>query len=297
MDVSIIILNYNTFDLTCQCIESVRKFTHDLTFEIILVDNASKECSPDLFLEKFPDIVLIKSLVNTGFTGGNNLGLELAKGDYVLLLNSDVVLTENSILKCYNKLKNDSKIGVITCKLLYPNGIIQNQCQRFPSIFRTWIELLRIQKIMPERMRAKVMLNGFFDHLTNTDSDSIWGTFFMFPAKLLYEFQGKKLPVAFFMYAEDLLWCYTIKKLGCRVFYFADTSVIHYSKGSSAEPDANLRQQNEFDFVSEYYGKLYARVLALSRGLLFKSHIGNKTSKEIASIYFTLFSKGRTSSK
>ncbi len=150
---------------------------------------------------------------------------------------------------------------------------------------------------MPKKTRAKVMLNGFFDHLSSIDSDSVWGTFFMFPAKLLTQFPEKKLPVAFFMYAEDLLWCYTIKKLGYRIYYFADTSVIHFSKGSSSSADNNLRQNNEFDFVAKYYGKVYARILALSKGLLFKSHIGNKTSQEIASVYFTLFSKGSTSSK
>lgn len=297
MDVSIIILNYNTFDLTCQCIDSVIKFTQDTNYEIILVDNASTECSPDLFLQKYPNIKLIKSPVNSGFTGGNNLGLTPATGDYVLLVNSDVLLTENSVLKCITTLKNDNSIGVVTCKLKYPNGGIQNQCQRFPSILRTWIELFRIHKIMPRQMRAKVMLNGFFDHNANMDSDSVWGTFFMFPAKLLNKLPDKKLPVAFFMYAEDLLWCFMIKKLGYRVYYLADTSVIHISKGSSAVPDASLRQQNEFDFVAKYYGKLYARIFALSKGLLFKSHVGNEVSQEISGIYFTLFRVGKTSSK
>ena len=297
MDVSIVILNYNTFDLTGQCLESVVKYTRDVSYEIILVDNASIECSPDKFLDKFPQLKLVKSPVNTGFTGGNNLGLEKAEGDYILLMNSDVILTENSILKCVNELKKDNTIGVVTCKLLYPNGGIQNQCQRFPSILRTWVELLRIHKLMPEKIRARIMLNGFFDHLSNMDSDSVWGTFFMFPAKLLSQFPNKRLPEAFFMYAEDLLWCYLIKKNGHRVYYLADTSVIHYSKGSSSVPDANLRQNNEFDFVAKYYGKLYARIFALSKGLLFTSHIGNKTSKEIAGIYFTLFRRGKTSSR
>ncbi len=223
--------------------------------------------------------------------------MEKATGEYILLLNSDVVLTENSTQICLENLKSDKTIGVITCKLKYPDGGIQRQCQRFPSISRTWIELLRIHKIMPAKMQAKVMLNGFFDHLTNIDSDSVWGTFFMFPVKLLEQFQERKLPVAFFMYAEDLLWCYKIKKLGYRIYYLADTSVIHYSKGSSAVPDSNLRQNNEYDFVSKNYGNTYARLFALSRGLLFCTHLGNKISKDIAAGYFALFRRGRISSK
>ena len=76
MQLSIIIINYNTFQLTCNCIQSIKDKLHDLTYEIILVDNASSECDPNLFLEKFPEIKLIISPTNTGFSGGNNIGIE-----------------------------------------------------------------------------------------------------------------------------------------------------------------------------------------------------------------------------
>src|ERR1700756_1714891 len=107
MDVSIIIVNYNTFDLTCKCISTVIQCTKGIFYEIILVDNASVECDADLFLQKFPTIRLIKSTTNLGFTGGNNLGIENSGGKYILLLNSDTELTEDSISKCYDLIRKD----------------------------------------------------------------------------------------------------------------------------------------------------------------------------------------------
>jgi GT2 family glycosyltransferase len=96
MELSVIIINYNTFRLTSNCIRSLREKLTGVEYEIILIDNASTECDPELFSEKFPFIRLIKSKENTGFTGGNNLGVAAAQGKYLLLLNSDTELINNA---------------------------------------------------------------------------------------------------------------------------------------------------------------------------------------------------------
>src|SRR5690349_21603761 len=97
MDVSIVIINYNTFELTCKCIASIIEKTRQVSYEIILVDNASVECKADLFLEKYPQIVLIKNSHNQGFAGGNNTGILAARGQVILLLNSDTELVNNAV--------------------------------------------------------------------------------------------------------------------------------------------------------------------------------------------------------
>ena len=293
MDVSIIIINYNTFGLTSSCINSIIEHTQGCTYEIILVDNASVECSADLFLQKFPKVKLIKSPKNLGFTGGNNLGIEIATGDYLLLLNSDVVLTEDSISSCLKILKNNDTIGIISCMLKYPNGSIQRQCQRFPSIMLTTIELLRIHKLIPQPTRGKLMGNGFSDHLESTYSDSVWGTFFMFPNKILEKLEHKKLPGDYFMYAEDMLWCYIIKKMGYTVYYNANTSVIHYSGASASTSVLKFKHQNEYSFILKYYGLFYARVLVLLRYILYATNGNKDYAKEISRIYWELFINGR----
>ena len=102
IELSVIIINYNTFALTNKCIETIYQFTKGVEFEIILVDNASAECDADLFKKNFPDITLIKSTTNLGFSGGNNLGIQQASGEYILLLNSDIELTVKSSMSPIN---------------------------------------------------------------------------------------------------------------------------------------------------------------------------------------------------
>ncbi len=269
------------------------QFTKDCSYEIILVDNASAECSPDLFVEKFPTLKLIKSSVNSGFTGGNNLGIETSKGDNILLLNSDIVLTEDSISKCLKVLKSNEKNGLVTCMLKYPDGTIQKQCQRFPSVLRTIIELFRIHKLIPQPKRGMMMGNGFFDHLTSIYCDSVWGAFFMFPRKVLEGFENKKLPGDFFMYVEDLLWCYIIRKMDYLIHYNADTSVIHHLGASSSQSVLKLKHQNEYTFIVKYYGWLYAKTYALLRSMLYATAFDREYAAEISGVYFNLFIKGK----
>ena len=124
--VSIIIINYNTYQLTYNCIQSIYDKCHGLDYEIILVDNSSNECNPDVFLEKFPNIVLVKSRENAGFSKGNNLGIEKAIGQYILLLNSDTVLVNDAVSICYEYLHSHATVGVVTTKLIFPDGRIQS---------------------------------------------------------------------------------------------------------------------------------------------------------------------------
>jgi GT2 family glycosyltransferase len=294
VDVSIIIVNYNTYQYTCKCIESVIKYTKGLSYEIILVDNASTECDPAKFTQAFPDIQLIVSPDNKGFTGGNNLGIKRAKGDFILLLNSDTELTENSIATCFTFLKEHGDVGVVSCKLLFPDGTVQKQCQRFPSIGRTYIELCRLHKLMPQAMRGRVMQRNFFDHLSSIYTDSVWGAFFMFPPKVLDNFEGKVLPGDIFMYAEDLLWCLLIKRSGCKIYYDAETSVIHHLGVSSRSDTLQFKHQNEYDIMVKYYGKPYAKVLMLLRWKLYSTQLSNWAYyKPMRIISWNLLSKGR----
>ena len=133
---SIIIINYNTFELTCKCIESVLTHTKELDFEIVLLDNASTENVPGTFKERFPNIQFIQCETNLGFSKGNNLAIQSCKGEVILLLNSDTEVIDDSISESYRELMADTNIGALTCKLIYPNGTVQHNCQSFPSFFK-----------------------------------------------------------------------------------------------------------------------------------------------------------------
>src|SRR5881394_3096476 len=143
MQFSIIIINYNTFNLTSDCIRSVILFTKDVDYEIILVDNASVERDPEHFLKEFPGIILIKSPGNGGFAYGNNLGIGKASGEYILLLNSDTILQEDSISKSLNYLRNYKNAGVLGCRMTFIDGSIQYTARKFRSISWELLDLFR----------------------------------------------------------------------------------------------------------------------------------------------------------
>lgn len=232
--VSIIIVNYNTFSFTCNCIRSVIAFTKGISYEIILVDNASTETDPGKFLTEFPGIKLIRSSINGGFAHGNNLGIEKASGEFILLLNSDTVLQEDSISKSVSFMEQNKDIGVLGCRLIFPGGEVQHTVRRFKSIGWELLNLFRfILLMMPYEKRAKRMLGKYFHYDTDIECDWISGAFFMVPKRIIDQLPGKKLDERFFMYGEDQIWCEQIRKLGFKIFFFSGTTVIHIHSGST----------------------------------------------------------------
>lgn len=257
--VSVIIVNYNTFRLSSDCIRSVLKFTKQLSCEIVLVDNGSTECPAENFLAEFPEIILVRSEKNLGFAGGNNLGIARSKGETILLLNSDTELKDDAISSCYSKLMADPSIGVLSCRLEFPDGTVQRQCQRFPSVKREFLKTSRLIRFFSEKKRAAYFLGPWFDNRSSVYPDWIWGAFFFFRRNLLDIFPGKKLPETYFMYGEDIEWCYLVRKSGKSVFYFADAVVVHHMGGSSPERKVREMFVNEKDFILRYYGPSFWR--------------------------------------
>lgn len=234
MKVSVIIINYNTFALTRNCIRSVIEHTLAVECEIILVDNASTEDNPDKFLLEFPQIILIKSPRNGGFAYGNNLGIGRASGEYILLLNSDTVLFEDSISKSVSFMEGRNDIGVLGCRMVFENGEIQYSVRPFKSIGWELLNVFRfIPFLMPYKKRAKLMQGKYFRHDTNMECDWVGGAFFMMPRRVIDQLPGKKLDDRFFMYGEDQLWCEQIRELGYKIMFFAGTTIIHINSGST----------------------------------------------------------------
>lgn len=234
MVASIIILNYNTFALTSECIRSVIVQTKKVAYEVILVDNASTQCNADEFLQEFPNIKLIKSQTNGGFAYGNNLGIKESIGDYILLLNSDTILQEDSIGKCIDFLHSQKSIGVLGCRMTYSDGKIQNTARKFRSISWELLDLFRfIPLFMPYKQRAKLMLGKYFHHNEVIEAEWLNGAFFLFPRNIMNELPDKKLDDRFFMYGEDQLWCEQIKNMGYRNIFYPNTTIIHINSGST----------------------------------------------------------------
>lgn len=241
MPVSVVIVNYNTFQITCNCIESVIKHTHSVPYEIIVVDNASTKDNADDFIKKHPSVKLIKSSENGGFAKGNNLGIMHAAGDVILLLNSDTILTEDSISISANKLAELPDAGFITCKLVYEDGTYQHNARASRSIRNELLDIARpVLMLMPYKQRATLMLNQHFRGDFDTRCDWVSGAYMMFKKTLLNVLPDNKLDERFFMYGEDELWCLQAMKAGHINYYIKDTTVIHIANAST-EPDKQQR--------------------------------------------------------
>ncbi len=252
--VSIIILNYNTFELTCQCINSVYYQTKGVKFEVVLVDNASTECNPDKFLEKFPQIKLVKNSENRGFSRGCNDGIIHAKGDFILLLNSDTVLLNDAVSIVYNFLNNNSSVGIATCRLENKDRSPQNSCQRFPSKKLALCERLRIHKFFNKQKRGKIWFGPYFNYTETAFPDWVWGTFFMFPKNILQHFPENKLTETFWMYMEDMEWCWLTRKAGYKVAFIPDGRVLHFGGGAVHSDQASEMIKNNYNqFIRRYY--------------------------------------------
>ncbi len=240
--VSVIIINYNTFQLTCDCIRTVQSFTKDVAYEIVLVDNASTIDSPDDFLVQFPDIKLVKNPVNGGFAQGNNLGIAHSSGDIILLLNSDTLLHDDCISKAATFLQNaGNDIGVVSAHLTYNDGKYQHNARAFRSIRNELLDLFRpLLLLIPYRRRAKLMLNQYFKGDFDTNCDWVSGAFFMFRREALNALPDKQLDERFFMYGEDQLWCYQLACAGYKSYFLSDVRLIHIANAST-EPAKQLK--------------------------------------------------------
>ena len=257
MQLSIIIINYNTFTLTSNCIQSIHDKMKEVDYEIILVDNASVECDPNLFKKQFPEINLVISNTNTGFAGGNNLGLEYATGEYILLLNSDTELINNAPKICLDHLLANKETGLATCQLSYPNGSIQHNCRRFRTIGWELLEIFPFYKFLSKQKRAALMLHHYFDHQTFANCDWVWGTFMLFPKSIIQQLPHKKLSEDFFMYCEDVLWCWEIKQLGYQIHFLPEAKVMHIHKGSSSKEKQKKVQLTSINNHAKFMKKFY----------------------------------------
>ena len=266
--VSIIIINYDKVNLTIECIKSIYAKTISIKFEIIVVDNASPTECPDILLTKFPDIQLIKSSNNLGFAGGNNLGLKHTKGNQILLLNNDTILENDAVSICSNYLDSHQDCAVVGPKIFnFSDNNIQHNCQRFPSPTWNIIEFLRIQKLLTPNQRGKLLFGSFFNHDEEANPDWLWGTFFMFPKKVLDNFNLGKLPDTFFMYFEDMQWCLELNRKGLKTAFEPKAKIRHHMKGSQGNKK-QMMVENQKKFLKLYFPWWYRELLRFTDFLL-----------------------------
>lgn len=248
MDVSIIIVNYNTRELLKQVIESIKATVKRVEYEIIVVDNASKDGSVEMVRESFPKILLIDNSENLGFSKANNIGIKRSSGRYVLILNSDTVMVDNCIEDCVNYMDRDSSIGALGCKIVLRDGTLDKACKRgFPTPEASLFYMLKLDKLYPNSERfGKYNLTYLSEDEIN-EVDSLVGAFMMVKREAINKVG--LLDEDFFMYGEDIDWCYRIKEAGYKNIYYPKAKIIHYKRESS--------KKRRFMTIYEFHRAMY----------------------------------------
>ncbi len=230
---SIIIVNYNVKEFILNLLQSISSAAKDLSYQVLIVDNASDDGSVEVIKEKFPSVNLIVNTKNVGFGKANNQALAKAKGDYILLLNPDTIVKEDTFENLFKFFEANADAGMATCKVLNPDGTLQLACRRsFPGPWTSFTKVTGLSSLFPNnKLFAKYNLT-YLDENQSYEVDAISGSFMMM-RKEVYEKVGGFDP-EFFMYGEDLDLCYRIQKSGYKVYYVHTTEIIHY-KGESTK--------------------------------------------------------------
>ena len=192
VDISIIIVNFKTYELTKQTIESIIKNAKNISYEIILVDNASSDESIETLEIDFDTqvkrklIKIIKNNQNLGFSKANNIGMKASKGDYILTLNSDTVIIEDCIEKCLNYIKYDEGIGALGCRVLLPDGKLDKPCKRgFPTPKASLFYMLKLDKLFPKEESFGAYNLTYLSEDEINEVDSLVGAFMLVPRAVI----------------------------------------------------------------------------------------------------------------
>ena len=257
MDLSVVIVNYQTFELTKNTINSIFQYSYPFSLEIIVVDNASGDDSLSRLKDYFEDrVMFIDSSENNGFAAGNNQALKIAKGKHVLLLNSDTIVLENTLENIYNYMEEHTDVGATGCRVVLENGDLDKACKRsFPNVKNSFFRLFHI----PTNSKDD---NYNLDDLPDGEVyeiDCLTGAF-MFVRKETLDEVGF-LDETFFMYGEDIDLCFRIKNAGWKIVYYGKSKIMHLKGASSKKQKSKL--------IYEFYRAMY---------IYYKKHHANESS-------------------
>jgi len=233
MQLSIIIVNYNVKHFLLQCLQSVQKAIAGIAAEVFVVDNASSDGSVEMLKEKFPWVHLIANSENVGFSCANNQAIKLAKGDFVLLLNPDTLVEEDTFLKCMDFMNETPDAGALGVKMINGNGEFLPESKRalpIPSV--AFYKIFGLSKLFPQSKRFGSYHLTYLDNNKTQSVEVLSGAFMFIREKVLDEIG--LLDETFFMYGEDIDLSYRIIKAGYKNYYLPDTKIIHY-KGESTK--------------------------------------------------------------
>ena len=272
--------------MSIEALNSLFATQGDFTLEVFVVDNASKDNSAQIIKNAFPDITLIENKVNVGFGRANNQVLDLVKGDFVLLLNTDAFVEVDTLRKTVEYMLTQPRCGILGVKLLSRDGDLQPSCRYFPTPFNIFANRVGLNRILPN---IKLVDDENWDPTITQACDWVPGCYYLIRKQVIDQ-QGLFDPI-YFLYYEEVDHCFTVKKAGWQVTYFSDASVVHIG-GESAKSIGKItttgRQLNKLQVESEliYFRKNHGLLTCILHLFLIILADGIQTLKNILRLKF-----------
>jgi N-acetylglucosaminyl-diphospho-decaprenol L-rhamnosyltransferase len=252
MDLSMIIVNWNTSGLLFQCLNSIYQTGCCFTFEVIVVDNGSSDDSVSMVMKHFPGVILIRNDQNLGFARANNQGLLIGKGRYFILLNSDTIVLPGAIDMLVQTADRNPELGVVGPKLLNMNGTVQKSWASFPTF---------LSELLGKNFRFRQPVANF---PSAYEVDWVMGACMLVRAKTIEEVG--KMDEDYFFYSEETDWCFRIKKKNWKVWYLTSAEIYHLGGGSTSR--GSLAQlvrlyQGKLLYFEKYHGSFMTTLLRI----------------------------------
>ena len=291
-DLGIVIVNWNTRGLLERCLQTVFG-SEKMSYQVVVVDNASSDGSAEMVSEEFPEAILIANEHNVGFSLANNqglrkLGFDLGKHDresprYALVLNPDTEMPPDAMAAMVEYMDREDRqdVGAASCKLVLPDGNLDPSCRRsFPTPLVSFYRMLGLSKIFPRSPRFGKYNMTYVDPDREIEVDSITGAFMMVRREAME--QVGLFDEGYWMYGEDLDWSFRIKQAGWKIMYTPEVTVLHVKRAASRQnPEARVAFYHAMlKFYRDHYRKttpLWLHVLVMM-GLLVKG--GPKAFRE-----------------
>lgn len=271
IDVSIIIVNWNTKQHLLNCLDSLSNSNY-YTQEIIVVDNASSDGSIDAVTSRFPTTKIIENNENLGFSKANNIGIWQSTGRYICLINSDVIVLDRCIEKLMEFMDKNPSIGLAGPRILNPDSSLQVTCRHFPSVWNNLCQALGLNKIFPKSSFFTEPFMKYWAHDEVRKVDVISGCFWMVRREAINEVG--LLDEDFFIYGEDIDWCKRFHNAGWDIVFYPEAEAIHYGGASSANAPIKFyleMQKADLQYWRKHHGRIgqaiYSTIIILRQVL------------------------------
>jgi len=256
MELSVIIVNWNSYSFLERCIKTLRLVLVGMDFEIIVVDNKSS-AEEIKKLRRLDGIELLENDRNMGFAVACNKGYRISNGEYILFLNPDTLVEKDSIGKMVRFLSENNKVAILGPRLVEKNGEIQRSCYRYPNLISEFFLITGLNKLFPNNFVSRWERISDWSHNSIKEVEWVSGASLLTKRAILEDIG--LMDEEMFMYREDMELCYRARKSGYKVVYFSNAEIYHYGGASSAKAKEIELEENRLKSIALFFRKSFGK--------------------------------------